>query len=209
MQHYNPDTERSSIDPDTTGLAPWRSPLARALHRNRSRPDARYLQLATVDVHGRPDNRTVVFRGFMDQSNDLKMITDRRSQKVEQIQHQDWAAICWYFPKTREQFRISGGLRLVDGTANAEGDRQAYQHTWQSLSTAARQQFYWPPPNQLRTAQSIELPCEELESPAPNYCLLICAPESVDHLVLQGAPHQRHQYGLDPNGHWKTHWIIP
>jgi pyridoxamine 5'-phosphate oxidase len=45
-------------------LAPWRSALARALHRNRALVYARYFQLATVRADGRPANRTVVFRGF-------------------------------------------------------------------------------------------------------------------------------------------------
>jgi pyridoxamine 5'-phosphate oxidase len=45
-------------------LAPWRSPLSRALYRNRNLPYCRYLQLATVRPNGQPANRTVVFRGF-------------------------------------------------------------------------------------------------------------------------------------------------
>jgi pyridoxamine 5'-phosphate oxidase len=209
MQH------RGSNDGDVmaqvpNGLAPWRSPLARALHRNRSRPDARYLQLATVDTQGRPDNRTVVFRGFVDQSNDLKIVTDSRSRKIEQIQHQSWAAICWYFPDTREQFRISGPLSLVDGTTSDPQHCQIYKQTWLSLSSAARQQFYWPIPNQLRTTETVELPViTNLEPLAPNYCLLICAPEQVDHLVLKGEPHQRYQYERDTLGIWKTQWITP
>jgi pyridoxamine 5'-phosphate oxidase len=209
MQHRELDETGSSIHADARGLAPWRSPLARALHRNRSRPDARYLQLATVNAQGRPDNRTVVFRGFMDGNNDLKMITDRRSQKVEQIQYQGWAAICWYFPITREQFRISGALRLVDDTAEQVGDRLAYQKTWQALSSSARQQFYWPSPGQPRVRESVELSCEDLELPAPNYCLLICVPERVDHLVLQGEPHQRCQYEQDSLRNWEKHWVMP
>ena len=94
-------------------LALWRSPLARALHRNRSLAFARYLQLATVRDTGRPANRTVVFRGFLDDTNQLKFITDSRSQKAEEISLYPWGEICWYFPKTREQFRIAGKLILV------------------------------------------------------------------------------------------------
>ncbi|MCA1991428.1 MAG: pyridoxamine 5'-phosphate oxidase family protein, partial [Coleofasciculus sp. S288] len=89
-------------------LAPWRSLLASALHKNRSLPYARYFQLATIRADGRPANRTVVFRGFLDSTNQLKIITDTRSQKAEQIDHQPWGEVCWYFPKTREQFRLLG-----------------------------------------------------------------------------------------------------
>ncbi|NET50524.1 MAG: pyridoxamine 5'-phosphate oxidase, partial [Merismopedia sp. SIO2A8] len=99
--------------------APWRSPLARALHRNRSLPNARYVQLATVRPDGTPANRTVVFRGFVAGRDELQMVSDRRSEKVHHIQHQErhhksaMGEICWYFPKTREQFRLLGPLKLI------------------------------------------------------------------------------------------------
>ncbi|NJR69015.1 MAG: pyridoxamine 5'-phosphate oxidase [Synechococcales cyanobacterium CRU_2_2] len=98
-------------------LAPWRSPLARALHRNRALAHARYLQLATVALSGRPANRTVVFRGFVPGDDRLQLICDRRSQKIEEIHRNPWTEACWYFPKTREQFRLSGSLRLITGEA--------------------------------------------------------------------------------------------
>ena len=66
-------------------LALWRSPLARALHRNRSLAFARYLQLATVRASGRPANRTVVFRGFLADTNQLKFIIDIRSQRQRKL----------------------------------------------------------------------------------------------------------------------------
>lgn len=209
MQHGDSGEEKI-VAQVFNGLAPWRSPLARALHRNRSLPHARYFQLATVDVQGRPDNRTVVFRGFVDQSNDLKMVIDNRSRKIEQIQHQSLTAICWYFPTTREQFRISGTLMLVDSATSDPEYRKIYEQTWQALSSAARQQFSWPMPNQPRTAETVELPSvENLDSPVSNYCLLICSPECVDHLVLQGEPHQRYHYERDTLGNWKTDWVMP
>ncbi len=89
-------------------LPPWRSPLARALHRNRSLPYARYLQLATVRANGRPANRTVVFRGFLDGSDQLKFVTDARSEKAEQVSQFSWGEACWYFPKPASNFGLQG-----------------------------------------------------------------------------------------------------
>ncbi|MFM7425627.1 MAG: pyridoxamine 5'-phosphate oxidase family protein, partial [Elainella sp.] len=102
-----------SAGPLLPDLAPWRTPLARALHRNRALAYARYFQLATVQHDGKPANRTVVFRGFLEPGNRLKLIADRRSQKIDQLAHQPWAEVCWYFPKTREQFRLSGTMAVV------------------------------------------------------------------------------------------------
>ena len=42
--------------------APWKMKLERSLDVNKSEPHARFLQLATVQLDGRPANRTVVFR---------------------------------------------------------------------------------------------------------------------------------------------------
>jgi PPOX class probable FMN-dependent enzyme len=191
-------------------LAPWRSPLARAIHRNRALPYSRYFQLATVDIQGRPANRTVVFRGFIDGRNALKIITDTRTQKYEQIQQNPWAAICWYFPKTREQFRLSGALVGVDRHTLQVADESVYRHTWEALSDSARQQFYWPKPGEPRLQEDIDLPAlETLEYPADCYALLILTPDSVDHLVLQGYPHQRHHYRCDAAGKWQTTWVMP
>nr|WP_265264241.1 pyridoxamine 5'-phosphate oxidase family protein [Spirulina subsalsa] len=92
----------------SNALAPWRSPLSHALHRNRSQPFSRYLQLATITPDGYPANRTVVFRGFTPQGNALKIITDSRSEKFQQLHHSPWGEICWYFSQTREQFRLFG-----------------------------------------------------------------------------------------------------
>ena len=122
-------------------LTPWRSHIARALHRNRSKPYSRYLQLATVNTHGLPTNRTVVFRGFLENSNQLQIITDLRSDKVTDIRHQPWGEICWYFTKTREQFRIAGNLILIDSDYPESGLLQQRKQVWQKLSDSARSQF--------------------------------------------------------------------
>ena len=95
-------------------LPPWRSLLSTAIHHNRSKTYSHYFQLATVTPEGYPRNRTLVFRGFVeDASSSLKMITDLRSGKIQDIEKQAMGEICWYFTKTREQFRIQGNLRLV------------------------------------------------------------------------------------------------
>ena len=69
------------------------------------------MQLATVSADGKPRVRTVVFRGF-NALNNLEFITDARSEKVGQIMSTSPAAeLCWWFPVTREQFRVEGTIR--------------------------------------------------------------------------------------------------
>ncbi|MBW4684880.1 MAG: pyridoxamine 5'-phosphate oxidase family protein [Komarekiella atlantica HA4396-MV6] len=187
-------------------LAPWRSAIAHALHRNRSLVYARYLQLATVRADGRPANRTLVFRGFLEDTNQLKFVTDARSDKAEQIQQQPWAEVCWYFPNTREQFRISGYLTLI-GDDNSHPARIT---TWQELSDAGRLQFAWPHPGQPREQKAaFEPPPPDPAHPVPNFCLLLLDPVQVDHLELRGEPQNRWLYCRNDQQGWSTQEINP
>jgi PPOX class probable FMN-dependent enzyme len=192
-------------------LAPWRSLLARALHNNRSLPYARYFQLATVRADGRPANRTVVFRGFLEDTNQLKIITDSRSQKANQIQHQSWGEVCWYFPKTREQFRFTGQLTLVGADDPNSALSNARQRTWQDLSDAARLQFAWPDPGKARTQDNAAFspPSPNPEQPLPNFCLLLLDPIQVDRLELRGNPQNRWLYTRNNSEDWYEEAVNP
>ncbi|MGQ4649950.1 Npun_F5749 family FMN-dependent PPOX-type flavoprotein [Lyngbya aestuarii] len=192
-------------------LAPWRSPLSRALDKNRSLMFSRYFQLATVRDDGHPANRTVVFRGFLEDTNKLKIITDARSQKIDQIQHQSWGEACWYLPKTREQFRLSGQLTLVNQEYPDEKLRQARLDTWQALSDSSRLQFTWPEPGTARVEKDgafSALPPEQ-DQPLPNFCLLLLEPTQVDHLVLRGEPQNRWFYQQNISGEWFKQAVNP
>ncbi|WP_373527463.1 Npun_F5749 family FMN-dependent PPOX-type flavoprotein [Nostoc sp.] len=192
-------------------LAPWRSAIAHALHRNRSLVYARYLQLATVQGGDRPANRTVVFRGFLEDTNQLKFISDRRSAKADQIQQQPWAEICWYFPNTREQFRITGCLTLVSSDDFHQHLQPVRISMWQELSDAARLQFAWPDPGKprIKEAEAFEPPAPDAVQPVPNFCLLLLDPVQVDHLELRGEPQNRWLYCRDDQQEWSSQEINP
>ncbi|MDZ8090264.1 MAG: pyridoxamine 5'-phosphate oxidase family protein [Nostoc sp. DedQUE12b] len=192
-------------------LAPWRSAIAHALHRNRSLVYARYLQLATLQANGRPANRTLVFRGFLEDTNQLKFITDNRSAKADQIQQQPWVEVCWYFPNTREQFRITGCLTLISSNDSDQVLQPARIAMWQELSDAARLQFAWPHPGKPRvhTPEAFAPPAPEPMQPVPNFCLLLLDPVQVDHLELRGEPQNRRFYQRDENQEWFCEEINP
>jgi pyridoxamine 5'-phosphate oxidase len=187
-------------------LAPWRSPLARALHRNRSLIYARYLQLATVRLDGRPANRTVVFRGFRAEGDRLILISDDRSQKQTELRQQPWAEICWYFPKSREQFRILGQVEVVDRLSD---DQSTRSQTWQGLSDNARSQFAWPDPRADRADSEAFAPHPvDSQQPLDSFCVLLLEPVEVDHLELRGEPQNRSVYRLEAAG-WKMRSVNP
>ena len=192
-------------------LAPWRSPLSSAIHRNRSKPFSRYFQLATVTSEGYPANRTVVFRGFLDdEDNALKIITDLRSAKIQDIEHQTIGEICWYFTKTREQFRITGNLRLItfeDTHADLQRVRQA---TWHDISDSGRSQFAWPNPAQpVADRSAFDISPLDPNTSLDNFCLLLLIPNRIDHLQLRGDPQQRCIYTLENQKTWATQSVNP
>lgn len=187
---------------------PWRSPLAYALEGN-PHPVARYLQLATVRVDGRPANRTVVFRGFLENTDQLKFVIDARSQKIAQVSNQPWAEACWYFPQTREQFRINGSLTLVQADHPDSALKQARRISWQELSDAARLQYAWPDPGKPRVDAAFDSPPPAPAEPLPHFCLLLLEPTQVDHLELRGVPHNRCLYDYYGNQGWSTQAINP
>lgn len=191
-------------------LAPWRSPLAHALHRNRALPYARYVQLATIRVDGRPANRTLVFRGFLENTNQLRFITDRRSEKAEQLKVQPWGEICWYFPKTREQFRILGNLTLVSADEADERLLKARKMLWHDLSEGGRSQFAWAHPKQAKTEPLEQMTVDPL-NPLSTFCLLLLEPIQVDHLELRGDPQNRYLYSKAEDGleNWSRDEVNP
>ncbi|PSF36645.1 pyridoxamine 5'-phosphate oxidase [Aphanothece hegewaldii CCALA 016] len=194
---------------EAENLALWRSSIARALHRNRSLPQSRYFQLATVNKNGHPANRTVVYRGFRDKTNQIQIISDLRSDKIEQINYSPWAEICWYFSQTREQFRLTGTIQII--SASDESLQPVRLNVWQQLSDAARLQFAWPNPKSPRIAEKEAFfpPSPSIDEPLPNFCLLLFNPIMVDHLELRGEPQNRWIYQLNELNDWIIESVNP
>ncbi len=193
----------------TENLAPWRSPLQRALHRNKSLVFSRYFQLATVDNKGNPTNRTVVFRGFQPENNNLLIITDIRSEKINHLQQNSQAEICWYFTKSREQFRISGSISIVFFDTNNLDLLKLRKKIWQQLSEKAKEQFTWANPGEpIKSNNHVNQDNINLENPVNNFCLLIFKPDKVDHLKLKRNPQTRHFYLL-VNNNWEVNQVNP
>jgi PPOX class probable FMN-dependent enzyme len=152
----------------------------------------------------------VVFRGFTDNNHGLEFVTDRRSEKMDQIARNPWTEVCWYFPKTREQFRLSGQLTAI-GSGSGDRDLDALRHrAWQELSDRAKTQFFWPEPGGERSAIEAFVPPDPIpETAPPPFVLLLLAPEWVDHLQLLDGPHHRRIYSYQSDGRWRDRAVNP
>lgn len=188
----------------------WRPSLDLALHRNRLHPGVRLVQLATVRPDRRPAIRTVVFRGFLDDACRLIFTTDVRSAKRAEIEAHPGGELCWYFPQTREQFRLSGNLDVIDSTVRSLELQRRRAEVWAELSEETQASFTWPPPGEIRDP-SVPFPSvpPDPKNPVETFALLILAPMEVDHLELQGSPQHRWRYVVDAQGRWSGREINP
>jgi pyridoxamine 5'-phosphate oxidase len=188
----------------------WRPSLVLAIYLNRRAPASRYLQLATVRSDGRPANRTLVFRGFLNDTAQLTFVTDVRSHKVAELAHATWVEVCWYFPVTNEQFRIAGPMTLVGEDTTDAALSAARLECWRALPEATRTTFTWPASGQPRDA-SVPFPTDhpDPETPLPHFGLLVVDPQLVDLLEINGHPQNRWQYHRDDAGRWSGTEVNP
>ncbi|MGK7911179.1 MAG: pyridoxamine 5'-phosphate oxidase family protein [Synechococcus sp.] len=211
----------------------WKSLLLGALHRNRSDRGVRFLQLATVDGLNRPRNRTVVFRGFVEERATIMLAVDSRSEKLEQLERNPHAAICWYFSKTREQFRLTGPVTIVTESGVVQSlALQQFNHPepehpevppetdnwqqaarlqlWRRLSDSARLLWYWPHPKGNRECSQTFLsqPLADSLHPPDTFVLLLFDAVEVDRLELKGEPQNRTIFTKKPDG-WQVRNVNP
>jgi pyridoxamine 5'-phosphate oxidase len=187
----------------------WQALLATAQTQN---PQAhnRFAQLATLQggQEPRPAVRTVVVRFFLDDGR-LLITTDRRNEKVSQIEDNPACELCWYFTDTREQFRISGRAHVVSAAqARLEAKLdEAMQRSWDERSAAAQQSITWPQPKKrLDEASAFQL--DRPNAPSDDFALILIEVVSVDYLNLRAQPHQRVVFSK-LGGQWMPRAVNP
>ena len=231
---------------NTTGsfsLPVWRTALKKALDANASLPNAKYFQIASAttsfsyttnntnnngsdDSHIFPSVRTVVFRGFLDRDPDkVTFVTDKRSEKVREFAFNNKTEICWYFPNTREQFRLRGVAHVVTNESTDEIDVKDRSNSWKKLRPGPRGQFAWPNPGQVRLPEHEEvytvdrlLEDEDANETAwpkekvlENFCLVTVDVIRVDHLKLKANKRYVYKRSLlgkkrEKDGEWVDAW---
>jgi len=193
----------------TSPPPPWRSLLEQALDHNRERPESRYFQLSTLRPDQKPANRTVVFRGFLESTDQLQIVTDSRSDKIHQLNQNSWAEICWYFSLTRQQFRILSQTTCIRDHCDNSFWLSKRTQIWQKLSDATRQQFTWPACGSDRDEKGFPDIHPRADHPLPNFVLVLFDPIEVDLVDLRKTPPQRTHYQIEPEGIWRERSLNP
>ncbi|XP_021893058.1 pyridoxine/pyridoxamine 5'-phosphate oxidase 2 isoform X1 [Carica papaya] len=164
-----------------TAKAPWKQLLLDAIESNSSFKHSSYFQLATIGSNGRPSNRTVVFRGFEESSEKIKINTDARTRKIEELKKCPFAEICWYFTDSWEQFRISGRIDVIDGSNPDSMKLQQREKSWFASSMKSRLQYLGASPGlpNISEQQTQELFLDPSTGPVASFCLLVLDPDQV------------------------------
>jgi pyridoxamine 5'-phosphate oxidase len=208
--HLALPVERIASQNETMPQTLWRPSLVLAIYLNRHAPASRFVQMATVCSDGRPANRTLVFRGFLNETSRLTFAADQRSHKIVELAGSPRAEVCWYFPVTHEQFRIAGVITPVsEDTGDAELSA-ARRECWRTLPESTRASFTWPAPGQPRVG-AIPFPREhpDPENPLPHFGLLVLDPQAVDCLEINGHPQNRWQFHRNEQGRWSGIEVNP
>ncbi|XP_022147467.1 pyridoxine/pyridoxamine 5'-phosphate oxidase 2 isoform X1 [Momordica charantia] len=196
-----------------SAAAPWKSLLLTALESNGHIKHSQFLQLATVGANGRPSNRTVVFRGFQEGSDNIQINTDSRSRKVEELKNCPFAEICWYFTESWEQFRISGRVEVVDSLYPDAIKLQQREKAWSSIPSKTRMQYLGPNPGlPYLTGQPAKENLQDSSSgPVDSYCLLVFNPDQVDYVNLKSEKRFLYKASSSSRGEklWSTERINP
>jgi len=186
----------------------WRSRLEISIAKSRKIRGSNYVQISTVNKDGEPRCRTVVFRGFLRSSNlpedhpmspqndgdfdgkpcIMKMCTDLRSRKVEEVAHQPISEMVWWFPKTSEQYRVRGSLLLIGDDNDDTALQIARKEMWGNLGDSARESF-------LDDDSVLYIGGRDEDGkvlPVPlNFVLMLLNPTYVDYLLLKGAQYRQ------------------
>eukprot|EP00250_Pteridium_aquilinum_P003054 c13389_g1_i1 orf=335-943(-) len=164
----------------------WRQLLASSLQANGHLKHSSYFQLATVRRDGRPANRTVVFRGFVDECDTLQFTTDARSNKIEEIHSNPRGEVCWYFTDTWEQYRVQGILDVISSSEVETRKKSLREKAWFESSAHSRLQFLGPAPKLPSLhSTSTEVKLDPTQGPVDAFCLVLFDPEEVDYLNVK------------------------
>lgn len=195
---------------DKAHVPAWRAMLQHSLEINGRLAESRYLQLASVGEGGKPAVRTVVYRGFYETSDRCVIHTDIRSEKVRQLRLQPEVQLCWYFTRSREQYRMTGRADVVTGSDKVWSDYRTNQ--WLSLSEPARASYCAAQPGLLLPLEDEYQPklttSDDLTPVSEHFALLMVEITEVDYLDLTTSPHKRVRFRVG-KGEWQQEFINP
>ena len=167
-------------------LPQWRQLLKSAQKKEGNPQQSKWIQIATTNKAHNPRVRTVVFRGWIDDTSML-IFTDKRSDKVEDLKNNNNVEILWLFLKSRSQFRFKGKAEIVE-------ENSFY---WNNLSNESKKLWFWPDPGKMRNSEYFKNIIEPNIS--SNFLVLRINIDETELLKLSKPIHSRSVWKKDHN----------
>jgi pyridoxamine 5'-phosphate oxidase len=205
--------EYSLKDLDITDVADnpfdqFRQWFTEALQATVNEPNA--MHLATVSAEGRPSGRVVLLKDLTPEG-EFTFYTNYSSRKGEELAHNPWASLTFFWPELERQIRIEGKTtRVTDQTSDAyfsSRPRGSQIGAWTSPQSKVIQDR-----NHLAEKQrQVEVQFTGQAVPRPGYWGgYRLQPDRIE--FWQGRPsrlHDRILYLQGPDGQWTRQRLAP
>tara|TARA_Y100001968_G_C19015278_1_gene552521 strand:- start:48 stop:596 length:549 start_codon:yes stop_codon:yes gene_type:complete len=169
-------------------IPPWICHLVSAQKKESNISSSRWLQLATIGLDNSPRVRTVVFRGWST-SYEMKIYTDKRSQKYKELKLNNNVEICWFFSKAKSQFRFRGKSSIEIGKETL--------HYWNQINEESKSMWNWPCPGEDYVIDQKKIPTNTKDMTSKNFALLKIHITEVDQLLLHKPIHVRRRWRFE------------
>ena len=167
-------------------MPPWISQISSYQKKESKFNSNRWIHIATIGTDNCPRVRTVVFRGWS-QSYEMKLFTDKRSQKFTELELNNNVEICWLFSKSKCQFRLRGKVEL-------DKSDETILH-WNKLNDKEKLMWVWPTPGETYIFEKNKNQEKDISNiNRKNFALLKVDIFHVDQLILQKGSHFRRRW---------------
>jgi pyridoxamine 5'-phosphate oxidase len=164
------------------------------------------ISVATTGLEGQPRVRTVVLRKAEASSWQIRFHTDRRADKIAELQRDNRVSILAYDPVSKVQVRLEGAatLHMDDAVADA---------AWASSRLFSRQCYgVTPRPGEkIGEGGAFALPETTDEATAAgrqNFCAVTVQAQSLEWLYLAASGHRRARFERTVEG-FASQWLTP
>ncbi len=171
--------------------------------------------LATTTIDGGVAARTVVLRGFDPLTRLLIFHTDRRSQKVVELEANPKVAVTFYDAKAKIQIRCAA-------TAVVHMGDPVSVTAWRRLSAFSRRTYLGAAPGTPISTPGSDLPAElavelaaqsssldETERGFVAFAVVHATLDGMDWLYLSVHGHRRAHFAWDGDGTERATWLVP
>lgn len=155
--------------------------------------------LATIGLDGRPRARTMLLRELRADNGALVFISDRRTNKDDELKARADAEVVFWLPKLQHQYRLRGQGIVVEG----EGDEYLREQWWSRISDASRALFL-PHHGTAQGQQATPLRAGP-DTPMPStFELILFHPTEVETLDVSRLPFVKVLHTQHADDEWKS-----